>query len=61
MGRYGVNSGWYDPMVTRYTGPMVTMCIGGLSELPEVEMSLGKNLRNSLVIQTSSILKKIFL
>ena len=42
MGRYGVN---YDPMVTRYTGPMVTRCIGGLSQLPEVKMSWGKKIK----------------
>ena len=45
MGRYGVN---YDPMVTRYTGPMVTRCIGGLSQLPEVKMSWENNLKKKL-------------
>ena len=29
-------------MVTRYTGPMVTRCIGGLYQLPVVQMSWGK-------------------
>ena len=42
MGRYGVYNGWYDPMVTRYTGPIVTRCIGGLFQLPEVKISWEK-------------------
>ena len=45
MVRYGVN---YDPMVTRYTGPMVTRCIGRLSQLPEVKMSWVKKSKKKL-------------
>ena len=52
MGRYGVNNGWYGPMVTRYTGPMVTRCIGGLSQLPEVKMSWGKKSEKKLSVLT---------
>ena len=42
MGRYGVYKGCYGYMVTRYTGPMVARCIGGLFQLPEVKISFGK-------------------
>ena len=59
MGRYGVCNGWYGPMVTRYTGPMVTRCIGGLFQLPEVEMSRGKKSKKSLVIRISVIFLSI--
>ena len=45
MSWYSVN---YDPMVTRYTGPMVTRCFGGLSQLPEVQMSFGKKYKKKL-------------
>ena len=40
MGRYGVNNSWY--------GPMVTSCIGGLSQLPEVKMSWRKKSKKKL-------------
>ena len=35
-------------MVTRYTGHMVARCIGGLSQLPEVQMSGGKKSKKKL-------------
>ena len=35
--------------IFRYTGPMVTRYTGGLSQLPVVEISWGKNLRKNLV------------
>ena len=57
MGSYGVN---YDPMVTRYTGLMVTRCIGGLSQLPEVKMSWEKKSKKKVNLNNINFLMNFF-